>query len=168
MSDLLVLVASSGDAVADSYADVADAAPVWPWLAGGATEWAARLHDEFARRQTPPVPDDVARIASWLRVQAVGRDTVIVTERRIADFAGVWAAGAARADVPAVRLTRSVGSPGEPVVAAVVGPASDIDAPLTSTGRDRSKRNQVLDRARLWAVDRAEDAARLAVRALQR
>jgi hypothetical protein len=97
----------------------------------------------------------------------VGRDTVVVTEPRLADYAATWAAAAARASVPTVRLTSATGAPAEPVEADP-GLTAPIEATATHPSSEASALTTVLARSRLWVLDRAESAGRLAMRALQR
>jgi hypothetical protein len=168
MSDLLVLVAARGDAVADTLPDPLDPRAVWPRTADGTTEWAARLHDELDARPTATADAnaDVARIASWLKAQAVGRDTVVVIEPRLTEHAALWASGADQAGLPAVRLTDSIRAAGSPVAAATSPSTSTSTS--TSGHWSASAPNTRLDRSRLWVLDRAEATARSVVRALQR
>jgi hypothetical protein len=163
MSDLLLLVAPPGDRRADPV-DPAPCAVVWPLTSSGATAWAARLHDELDARRSPPSSDDVARITSWLRTQGIGRDTIVVNEPRLTGYASTWAAGATRADVPQTRLTHSADSAGELVEPIEV--EALVDEPAAEpTALPRHLR---LEQMKLWVLDRAEDTARVAVRALQR
>jgi hypothetical protein len=99
MSDLLLLVASP----AGLPAAKADADPVWPSTPDGATLWAQHLHDELTA-QPRLSSAAVGEVASWLRTQAVGRQTIVVSEPRVAKFAGVWAAAAVAAGVGETRL----------------------------------------------------------------
>jgi hypothetical protein len=156
MSDQLVLVFAPQPVSADLPAD---GAAVWPRTADGATAWAERLHDRLVAE---PQLDDIGavdRIASWLRVQAIGRSRIEVSEPRLDVFAPLWAAAAHAAGVADVRLAPTRADDGEPVAA---------DPPRRPAVPVRSDPVGSAGRARLWALDRAEQTARVVVRALQR
>jgi hypothetical protein len=162
MSDLLLLVASP----AGLPAAKADADPVWPSTPDGATLWAQHLHDELTA-QPRLSSAAVGEVASWLRTQAVGRQTIVVSEPRVAKFAGVWAAAAVAAGVGQTRLV-SPDTGGEEVLVEAIEPMVGVEQPTAVVRPVPRGRRARLDRARLWLVDRAEDTARLAVRAVQR
>jgi hypothetical protein len=167
MSDLLLLVASPGDRRADPAASANDAV-AWPWTSSGATAWAARLHDELDAVPTAPSEDDIARIASWLRTQAIGRDAVVVAEPRLTRYAAVWAGGAKQAGVRETRLADSADGTGEPVVVDAGAHPPAAEAPTAAGQPTALPRHIRVEQARLWVLDRAEETARVAVRALQR
>lgn len=135
--------------------------PIWPWTGSHASAWAIGLHDELERGQRDSDLDRPQQIASWLRVQAVGRDTVCVVEPRIATYRSHWNAAAAIAGLSPVRLRHADGS------AELLPPAE----PTTATaGGDRSVAVEtgLRQRARLWLTDRGEAMARATIRAIQR
>jgi hypothetical protein len=167
MSDLLLLVASSGDSSEDSFHEQFDADRPWPRTSRGATEWAKRLHDGLAAQRPFDATQAAERVGSWLRTQSVGRDTIVVTEPRVADFATLWAAGATLAGVGETRLA-SRADDRRGATRVEPAPAGQTAAASSRTTHAPSRRRMRIDQARLWAVDRVEDAARLAVRAFQR
>lgn len=167
MSGPLVLSVGAAGMGPDPVADGGDRALTWPQLATGETAWAVRLHDELDARATPATAADIARIASWLRVQAVGRDAVGVVEPRVAEYAMTWAAAAAAAGLSDTLLVRSAGERAEPVpIPTPTPPRGEPVAPAWTAGV--GSRSRYAGRARLWLVDRAEGAMRYAVRTLQR
>lgn len=134
---------------------------VWPWTPTGVTRWAAELLDRVERGELAAPDAELGRIASWLRVQAVGRDAIRIIEPRIARYAGTWAAAARQAGILDVVLIGADGA-SSPVP---TGPATAAPA-LTgaSAPMDLGWRYQ----AAVWILDRAEALARSAIRAVQR
>jgi len=121
--------------------------------------WATELHDRLDSRGRPTATDR-QRLTSWLRVQAVGRDTVTITEPRTGRYAGLWAAAADAAGL-SIRLRTTAGGDRRP---AADDPAEDpTDVPASAAVDDRWQTH-----VRGWLLDRAEGVARLVVRAAQR
>jgi hypothetical protein len=122
--------------------------------------WANGLHDRLAS-QGRPTAADRQQLTSWLRVQAVGRDTVTVSEPRVGTYAGLWAAAARAAGLP-TRLRSADGTEQRPTPdEAAMEPAfPSVPAPALD---DRWQ-----TRARVWLLDRAEAAGRIVIRAAQR
>ena len=137
------------------------------------SRWATDLHDQLDA-QGCVTSADRRRLTSWLRVQAVGRATVTVTESRARTYAGVWAEAARSAGLT-VRLTSPTGEPLDPgslqpsleestdETGALVAPAGDLSRATTGGVDDRWR-----TRSRIWLLDRAEAAGRIAVRTIQR
>jgi hypothetical protein len=138
--------------------------PVWPQDGNGATSWAVELHDRLDRSR-PPAAGDLARMASWLRVQAAGRTVVEVVEPRTGRYAASWSAAAQQAGYTMTCIVRPDGH------TTSVQPVTPAEAAMDAVARESWE--PVLDsgwrhRARLALIDRAEAAGRAAVRALQR
>jgi hypothetical protein len=154
MSDQLRLVVAAEPVVAD-----ADGAAVWPRTANGATAWAAQLHDQLVADHASDEAAVVARVASWLRVQAIGRPRIVVSDPRLNRFAPLWAAAAHAAGIADVRLAPVGSAEGVPVA---------VEPPPRPARPVRSNQVGSAGRARLWALDRAEQTARVVVRVVQR
>jgi len=122
------------------------------------SRWASELHDQLESPGRPSAADR-RRLTSWLRVQAVGRDTVTVTEARMTTYAELWATAAQAAGLT-TRLISAGGESEPPVAAAVV--ASDGTSALAEVD-DRWR-----TRIRIRLLDHAEAAGRAAVRTIQR
>ena len=153
MSDLLLAETPSGDG--------SDTDPVWPQTTSRSATWAHDLHDELERGTLALTAELTGRIASWLRVQALGRQTVCVVEPRMATFAAAWNAAAAIAGLSPVRLRRGDGSIDvQPPVAAKAMAIEPVHAANVTAGWRH--------RTRLWLADRSEGAARTTIRAIQR
>jgi hypothetical protein len=122
------------------------------------SRWAAELHDRLDSGSDPD-PEASRRLASWLRVQAVGRDTITVTEPRVAAYSALWASAANAVGI-STRLINAAGESCEPTPAGQVaaGPAA-----MSGVLDDRWR-----TRLQTWALDRAESAGRAVVRAIQR
>lgn len=147
--------------LAEAPQPAADEDTVWPTTATGATCWAAELHDHLDHSDDADCNGAVTHIASWLRVQAVGRETIRVTEPRLPRHAVSWAAAAFQLGITEVTLLRSDGAT-SPVTPAPAR-AAMIGSP-GSTPIGFGRRDQVTG----WIVDRAEAAARMVIRAVQR
>jgi hypothetical protein len=146
--------ASSLDAV---RAQLDDPRIPTPQTGAGETEWAARLHDRLSAGGTA----DATGVASWLAVQAVGRTTVVVVERRAADHAALWRTAA---DLAGYRDAALVTTVDGRVVVQPVTQTWQPPAPQLSRHRPVAP----LDTARLWATDRIEEVGRRALRVLSR
>ncbi len=149
--------------LAESPADSAgDEDPIWPETKSHAAAWACDLHDALDGDRPRNDADVIARIASWLRVQVVGRDTVCVVEPRMSAYQYEWNAAAAAAGLSPVGLLRADGSttslPPPPEPTSV---PSDLRRPIPVAGGWRA-------RWELWVADRGEALARAAIRAIQR
>jgi hypothetical protein len=134
---------------------------VWPWTDTGATRWVADLHDEIERSGREDLGHDRGRIASWLRVQAVGRDTIRISDPRLPAHAADWAAAAQQAGIAAVRVLHPDGS------AAVVTAGRD-DAHALAPSASPTIAVGTVHRVQNWLADRAEAGARIVIRAVQR
>jgi hypothetical protein len=155
---LVLVVPGPGPQPPDLSGDDVHAA--LPRLPDGTTAWAHRLHEHLASRAQPPGVDDVATVASWLRVQAVGCRTVAVVDRDCETFRGLWAAAAMAAGFTTVELVDGgpSGGPRRPV------PLAALEVPDEPPVRRPTRGSQVRD----WVNDRLEGIARRAVRAVQR
>jgi hypothetical protein len=152
---VLALVAAD-DGASDLLPDARRPHPVTD---GGWPEWVVALHDDLARRGTTGTATDVARVASWLRVQAVGTTALAVVEPRCDRYAALWNAAASAAGMT-VQVARRDG--GRWVVEPVSGAAAiTAEAPRWQPPR----RGHAV---RTWLTDRAEGLARRAVRVVQR
>jgi hypothetical protein len=134
-------------------------------LANRRSSWASALHDELEKKRQV-TPADRQRVSSWLRVQAVGRDTITVAEPRVGAHAGLWTA-AAQAIGLATQLRTEAGQTRQPAPdSAAMGSAIDGTAEATATTIEVDTGWKA--RARNWLLDRAEAAGRFAVRASER
>lgn len=124
------------------------------------SQWAAKLHDRLDA-QTRATAGDRDQLMSWLRVQAVGRDTITITEPRVGKYAGLWAAAARRVGL-ATRLTTATGA------SLNVTPDDAVDASDRAMPSAVGIDDRWRTRARSWLFDRAEAAGRIAVRTVQR
>jgi hypothetical protein len=152
VSDLLLAETPTGES--------SEVDRIWP-AAQAAAAWAHDLHNDLERGQLRSGAELTSRIASWLRVQAVGRESVCVVEPRMSTFAGEWNAGAAAAGLAPVRLRRADGSTD-------VMPPCDATAMAIEPVTAESVTPGWQHRVEVWIVDRGEDLARAAIRALQR
>jgi hypothetical protein len=136
-----------------------DARRPHPATGQGWTGWAVALHDDLARRGVVGTEADVARVASWLRVQAVGCAALAVVEPRVDRYARLWTSAAAAAGM-SVQVARRDGDRWmvEPVP----------DGPAIAAEPPRWQRPGRGYAARTWLTDRAEGLARRMVRAVQR
>jgi hypothetical protein len=125
------------------------------------SSWPAELHKRLDARGGAAGAADVAAAASWLRVQAVGRDAVEVADHRVQAYTALWSRAAYDAGYDDVRHLGPDGVAHEVEPMAVSAPAVAVDVP-------RPGLRGAAVRAREWAVDRAEDVARLALRAVER
>jgi hypothetical protein len=143
----------------------------WPTLPSGVTAWAQvmgdRLSADAASRSADDTERAIADIASWLRVQVVGRDTVVVVEPRLSTVCDIWTRGARRAGLRKVYLALAPNDLGEIVT---IDEAEDADLP-PAAARAAARAVRPLrgrtGRLRLWLADRTESVARRAVRSLQ-
>jgi hypothetical protein len=139
--------------------DVVRGARLPPRTAAGRTAWAAALHDRLASRPGPVTAADVAHVASWLQVQAVGSPRLAVVEPRCERFLELWSSAAVAAGLDVLLARRADGRWSVTEVAGA--PARHADgAGWRVPGR--------ADAVRTWFADRTESAARLAVRLVQR
>jgi hypothetical protein len=122
------------------------------------SRWAASRHDELDSRGQVTAADR-RRLASWLRVQAVGRPTVTITEARVEKYAGMWAAAAHSTGLD-IRLISAAGVSHQPT------PDRDTSDPTGAAAIEVDDRWRT--RSRVWLLDRAEAAGRVAIRAIQR
>jgi hypothetical protein len=162
----LVSVAEVAAASAD------EVGPAWPTLPSGVTAWAQLMGDRLSADPASRSADDTERaiddIASWLRVQVVGRDTVVVVEPRLSTVRDTWTRGARRAGLSEVYLALAPNDLGEIVT---IDESKDADLPpaaarAAASAPSPSRRRS--GRLRLWLADRTESVARRAVRSLQR
>lgn len=156
----VVPVATSLLVVVPDGADLrlpADARLPQPMTPEGWTAWAVALHDELVARAMSPADGDVARVASWLSVQAIGSPAVAVVEPRCGLFAELWSEAATRVGM-SVTLIGVDRDGAARIPLATTGSISPT--PVRLPGRR--------DAARQWLADRAEGTARRAVRLMQR
>lgn len=124
--------------------------------------WVRRLHDVLDAAGGNAVTTDIDRMTSWLRVQAVGRSEVRVTDPRVTAYAGQWALAASRAGYTGTRLRTETGQ------TTSVTPAPVPAAPNAAVADAVPMADGWADRARGWLSDRTESAGRRLIRTLSR
>ena len=152
---LLLVVPAGADASGGT-----DARRPEPTNPDGCTAWAVALHDELASRDGPPTRADLARVGSWLRVQAIGAPVIAVVEPRCETFAPLWAEAARGAGLEAALVRKGRGG-WRPVT------VPDRGLPVAA----EVQRQELPGRGhatRVWLADRAEGVARRVVRLVQR